>query len=84
MEDRQPNRLGARKPADQCAYITLAMRPYYERRREKARAYARDPVNRARAEARRRERLATDPEYALRVREGRRRADRAKIAGEGA
>ena len=79
---QQSNRLGARKPTDECAHITLAMRPYYERRREKARAYARDPENRARAEARRRERLATDSEYAERVREGRRRAYRAKIGAD--
>ena len=35
-----PNRLGWRKADDQVAHITLAMRPYYERRREKARQYA--------------------------------------------
>ena len=69
-----PNRLGWRKAEDQVAHITLAMRPYYERRREKARQYARDPVVRERAKARRAERYATDPEFRQRALESARRA----------
>ena len=69
-----PNRLGWRKADDQVAHITLAMRPYYERRREKARQYARDPVVRERAKSRRSERYANDPEFRQRALESARRA----------
>ena len=69
-----PNRLGWRKADEDVAYITLAMRPYYERRREKARQYARDPVVRERAKARRAERYANDPEFRQRALESARRA----------
>ena len=74
MEQLVPYRLGWRKPDDQVAHITLAMRPYYDRRREKARQYARDPLVRERAKARRAERYANDPEYRQRALESARRA----------
>ena len=67
MEHLVPYRLGWRKADDQVAHITLAMRPYYERRREKARLYARDPLVRERAKARRAERYAHYPEYRQRA-----------------
>ena len=74
MDYMVPHRLGWRKPDDQVAHITLAMRPYYDRRREKARQYARDPVVRERAKARRAERYANDPENRKRALESSRRA----------
>ena len=75
------SRLGWRKPDEEVAHITLAMGPYYEGRRDKARQYAKDPVNRERARARRKERYANDPEFRQRTLETARRAyARAKTA----
>ena len=69
------------KPAEECKPITLIMRAYYENHRERARLYQRDPAVRARKEARRKERMATDPEFVERQRENARRC-RAKRAAK--